>query len=85
LDLHRIAVRKGQLGRREEVDGDPIQQRVVRDDTDRALREIVERERHADEVRLLEQTPHAPDHLGRTLIVADDVREACSRLLEIEL
>jgi hypothetical protein len=82
LDLHRIAVHNRKAGRREEFDVDGMEQCIVRDQVDRVCREVVERERHADDVGPLQKLPRAADHVARSLVIADNVVETRMQLLE---
>jgi hypothetical protein len=62
-----------------------VQPGVVRHEFDCVGGEIFEPKWHPDEVRPLEQFPHAVDHLARPAIVPDDVVDTRSQLLEIRL
>ena len=85
LDLHVIAKGDRQRRRREELDGDAVEQGVVRDEADRVRDQVIERYRQPHEVGLLEQPPRTADHLGRPPVVADDVLETGPELAQVRL
>jgi hypothetical protein len=62
-----------------------MEQCIVRDQVDRVCREVVERERHADDLGPLQKSPRVTDYIARSLVIADDVVETRSHLLEFRL